>query len=94
MTLLRDVIDNESAKKLLGTYCYDTPSTVRLMTSDAPVHDGRESIHDIHVGVDNWHIDQDDLDAVLYDSPDDRMGGYMDLNGRFRASQNQKENDK
>ena len=88
MTLLRDVIDNESAEQLLGSYCYDTPSTVRLLTSDAPIHDGRESIHDIPVGVDNWYIDQDDLDAVLYDSQYD-TGGYMDQYGfreRMRKS--------
>jgi hypothetical protein len=88
MTLLRDVLDNETAKKLLGSYCYDTPSTVRLLTSDAPIHDGRESIHDIPVGVDNWYIDQDDLDAVLYDSQYD-TGGYMDQYGfreRMRKS--------
>jgi len=99
MTLLRDVLDGDRdidevwavAKRLLGSYCFDRPCTIRLMSSNAPVHDGKESIHDIHV-VDQWYIDQDDLDAVLYDSQHD-TGGYLDQYG-FRALQNQRENDK
>ena len=45
------------------------------------------------VGVDNWYIDQDDLDAILDNDSQHDTGGYLDQYG-FRALQNQRENDK
>tara|TARA_B110000263_G_C15129588_1_gene428186 strand:- start:427 stop:750 length:324 start_codon:yes stop_codon:yes gene_type:complete len=89
MTLLRDVIDTESARILLGSYCFDRPCTIRLMSSNAPVHDGRESVYDVPVGVDNWYIDQYDLDAILDNDSQHDTGGYMDQYGfreRMRKS--------
>ena len=67
MKTLKDVLNREVAEQLLDSYCYDEPSTPEaLMSSDAPIHEGRESIHDIHI-VDGLYVHQKALDVVVYD---------------------------
>tara|TARA_R110000787_G_scaffold268468_1_gene375007 strand:+ start:176 stop:445 length:270 start_codon:yes stop_codon:yes gene_type:complete len=64
---LSDIMTPHLAEILLDSYCYDEPSTPEnLMASDAPIHEGRESIHDIHI-VDGLYIHQKALDTVVYD---------------------------
>ena len=64
---LSDIMTLQLAEQLLDSYCYDEPSTPEaLMSSDAPIHEGRQSVHDVHV-ADGLYIHQKALDTVVYD---------------------------
>tara|TARA_R110002051_G_scaffold62548_4_gene114203 strand:+ start:2057 stop:2344 length:288 start_codon:yes stop_codon:yes gene_type:complete len=66
---LADIMTPQIAEQFLASYMgrvyEEAQTTENLFTSDAPVHEGRQSIHDVHV-VDGMYIQQDALDAILY----------------------------